>query len=273
MTKNSLCLPLDLSGLNTWTEVDNALAFAHIIPRLLYPTRAAKRGRVRNVFYLRLRRRIPKSAVGREGEVRSFLDSACRKRGFESHKTESIRTYLNRLRFGQEAGKVGRAVATTGLTVISLAQPDNERRNKTLSEAREKIFELFETGAAIAANRKTTRKYWFKWKSVAHICAAFVDFYNEPGVRAIQIDRKALRLLEADMVKLVERALFYQDFLLGNQIIGGRLSKKTLNAMELVKLPAIAAARPSEAIPKFPTWDRKKTRDGGATRTPNRAKG
>lgn len=129
---------------------------------------------------------------------------------------------------GATRGGVVREIFTTGLTVKIMAGDHGVRDNRrVLDTARQYIYENYQTGEAIVANDCNTRDAWFRWKPIAHLCAAYVDF--------------ALRSSSAK-VPFID---------------GPKLAEATMTSIGLRPLPKLSVPAQAYRHSALPNWDRR----------------
>jgi hypothetical protein len=141
-----------------------------------------------------------------------------------------------------------------------MASPDGvENRHRVLWTAQAYIYQNYLTGVAIYANDFNTRKSWFTWKRVAHLCAAFVDFL--PYSASVQIDDQTLASLEQNMASFASTALHYQRFLTGQCVIeGAEIPFGTRKSFKLALLPKLNLIAQPFTKSELPKWDRRPKR-------------
>jgi hypothetical protein len=251
-------LVLGLPELETWGEWDNAFAFATIIPRLLAPETDRRRGRIRTLFYLALMQRAKRATDARGRELSEFLEDYCDRTKHRLIGTSTVRSYRNRLYLGTDAGTYIGKILTTGLTAKIMASPSGVAKGqRVLATAQSFIYDNYSTGIAIYANAHDTRRLWFTWKRVAHLCAAFVDFL--PFTQSIEIDEQTLATLEENMARFATTAMYYQRFLTGQHVIDDApIPERTRRSFKLALLPDLRLITEPYTNSELPPWDRRR---------------
>ncbi len=258
MPKYLLELPLQLEALPAWTSWDQSLAFATIVPRLLAPASARRRGRIRTLFYLSLLEVAKTNADGRAKEVDVFLAEYFNRRRGAILGTSTMTSYRKRLFLGTTRGTCIRQILTVGLTARVMASDDGVEDNaRVLATAQAYVCNNYKTGLAVAGDAFSTRQAWFTWKHVAHFCAAFVDFVQEQR-RGPIVDDETLSVLERNMDRFCRTTLHHQLFLTGRNIIGGvEIPQRTRKSFGLALLPDLLLTASPYAEQALPTWDKR----------------
>jgi hypothetical protein len=253
-------LPLGLPEQDSWTSWDCALALATIVPRLLSPDRARRRGRIRTLFYSELCQRTKGVHEPRAQTVHRFLDAYCNRRQHRLLETSRLSSYKRRLYLNSTGGAYIRPILTVGITAKVMASSHGVAKGRrVLATAQKYICDNYDTGIAVYANDLETRQAWFTWKHVAHICAALVDFL--PLQSSPIINNTTLTRLECSMESFIATAFHYQTFLTGSQIIeGAEIPARSRQSFHLALLPDIKLVAAHFAKSELPVWDRTRLR-------------
>lgn len=247
-----------------WSIWQKRLAIVTVRSFFLAPRSARKRSRLRTALYSKLLSHPDSGEMPQD--IRTFL---VRRQVFgmsDVLELSPLKDYLERLRIedGVRRSKSTRIISpivTVGLIVKVLAsekvlnskQEKKARRKVTM--AREYIEENYRTGFIIRRNTDDQKKAWNKWKSIAHLCAALVDFLQRQPGRQLRLDRSDWQRLEDDIPDFLATANYYQQFLLGQLVIKDvPLASRTAKEIGLRQLPPLSLGSPF-VIPALPGWD------------------
>lgn len=259
MANRIIQLPLGLAELEQWDRWESALAFAVVIPRLIAPATGKRRVGIRATFYSALLERLEAATEPKAVKIQAFLQQYLTEHRYSLHRRSGIDSYLGRLHIGKRQGKYIRSILTVGLTAKVMARPEGAvDGRRVLASAQQYIIDNYETGSAFYSNGLATRSAWFKWKRVAHLCAALVDYLLEND-RWPRIDDHVLSEIEAKMASFAVTAASYQAFLTGQAVVeGAEIPARSRDALKLARLPELGLRKCGWRKIELPMWDRRR---------------
>lgn len=253
-----ILFPPGLCTSSRWKPLDHSLATATLKACLLSPRSEKKRSRYQTGLYMNLLDQV--MDVGNRDLMRWMLTRVI-DNPKEFGKLSSINDYYDRLYF-KVPGRKERTrqlrymqdILIVGLTLKQLMRPAPPRRRgeTPLDVAQEAVAKRYSGSLGMSVRER--RAAWFKWRHVAHFCAAIVDFLPQTGLPTV--DEKFFDTLKKDMPALFATAGDYARFLAGESPIEGVYlsSQLTRHIKLLVVPPDIRHAGDSRVQSEMPRW-------------------